>query len=142
MFSYQFGAYGYDNWAQKTEHGGNDLEANIPIYYLDNWKKPGDITRYEVFMEDPNQAMNKIATTRRLHSTDYIRLKTLTFGITLPKQWTRKIGINNARIFASADNLWTWAAYDFYDPESIENGSATWNTPPLKTVTFGINVNF
>ena len=21
MFSYQFGAYGYDNWAQKTEHG-------------------------------------------------------------------------------------------------------------------------
>lgn len=38
MFSYQFGAYGYDNWAQKTEHGGNDLEANIPIYYLDNWK--------------------------------------------------------------------------------------------------------
>ena len=27
MFSYQFGAYGYDNWAQKTEHGGNDLEA-------------------------------------------------------------------------------------------------------------------
>lgn len=142
MFSYQFGAYGYDNWAQKTEHGGNDLEANIPIYYLDNWKKPGDITRYEVFMEDPDQAMNKIATTRRLHSTDYIRLKTLTFGITLPKQWTRKIGINNARIFASADNLWTWAAYDFYDPESIENGSATWNTPPLKTVTFGINVNF
>ena len=142
LFNYQFGGYGYDNWAQKTEHGGNDLEANIPIYYLDNWKKPGDITQYELFIEDPDQAMNKIATTRRLHSTDYIRLKSLTFGVTLPSTLTRKIGIENARIYASANNLWTWAVYDFYDPESVQNGSATWNTPPLKTVTFGLNVTF
>ena len=41
LFSYQFGGYSYDNWAQKTEHGGNDMEANIPTYYADNWKKPG-----------------------------------------------------------------------------------------------------
>ena len=35
------GGYSYDNWAQKTEHGGNDLEANIPTYYRDSWKQPG-----------------------------------------------------------------------------------------------------
>lgn len=51
MFSYQFGGYSYDNWAQKTEHGGNDLEANIPSYYKDSWKKPGDVTKYELFYE-------------------------------------------------------------------------------------------
>lgn len=142
MFSYQFGGFSYDTWAQKTEHGGNDLEANIPVYYADNWKKPGDVTNYELFIEEPDQAMNKIATTRRLHSTDFIRLKTLTFGVTLPSEWTRKIGVRNARIYASANNLWTWAAYDYYDPEAVQSGSAIWGTPPLKTVTFGINVNF
>ena len=142
MFSYQFGGYSYDNWAQKTEHGGNDLEANIPSYYKDSWKKPGDITKYELFYEKPSVAMNKVTTTCRLHSTDFIRLKTLTFGFTVPKDWTRKIGIENVRLYASANNLWTWAAYDYYDPEAVSGGTAIWGTPPLKTVTFGINVNF
>lgn len=142
MFSYQFGGYSYDNWAQKTEHGGNDLEANIPIYYRDNWKKPGDVVKYELFYEKPSVAMNKVTTTRRLHSSDFIRLKTLTFGVSVPKEWTRKIGIDNVRVFASANNLWTWAAYDYYDPEAVSGGSAIWGTPPLKTVTFGVNVNF
>lgn len=141
MFSYQFGAYSYDNWAQKTEHGGNDLEANIPTYYANNWKKPGDITQYERFVEEPAQAMNKIATTRRLHSTDFIRLKTITFGVTLPKAWTQKAGLNTVRLYASANNIWTWAAWDYYDPESVQSGTAIWGTPPLKTVTFGFNIN-
>ena len=142
LFSYQFGGYSYDNWAQKTEHGGKDLKANIPIYYRDNWKQPGDVSKYEVFMEKPATAMNSCSTTRRLHSSDFIRLKTLTFGVTLPQQWTRRAGISQLRLYASANNLWTWAAYDYYDPESASNGVASWGTPPLKSVTFGVNVNF
>ncbi len=141
-FSYQFGGYSYDTWAQKTEHGGEDLEANIPTYYKDSWKKPGDVTKYELFMEDPAYPMNDYATSRRIHSTDFIRLKNLTFGFTLPKQWISKAGLSSARIFASANNLWTWAAYDYYDPEAVSAGAAIWGTPPLKTVTFGVNLNF
>ena len=85
--------------------------------------------------------MNSCSTTRRLHSTDYIRLKTLTFGVTLPKEWTRRIGVNNLRLYTSANNLWTWAAYDYYDPESVQSGTAIWGTPPLKSVTFGLSLN-
>ena len=104
-FTYQFGGYSYDNWAQKTEHGGNDLEANIPTYYKDSWKNPGDITQYELFVASPANAMNKINTTRRLHSSDFIRLKNLTFGVTIPKNITQKAGINNLRFYMSANNL-------------------------------------
>ena len=142
MFAYQFGGYSYDTWAQKIDHGGEDLEANIPTYYKDSWKKPGDVTKYELFIDDPDQPMNKIKTSRRIHSTDYIRLKNFTFGITLPQEWMHKIGITNARIYASANNLWTWAAHDYYDPEAVQDGYSTWGTPPLKTVTFGVNVSF
>lgn len=142
LFTFQFGGYSYDNWAQKTEHGGDDLKANIPTYYKDNWKKPGDISKYEVFIASPAEPMYDVANTRRLHSSDFVRLKSLTFGFTLPKQWVSKVGIGNARLFASADNLWTWAAYDYYDPEAVTGGTAIWGTPPLKTVTFGVNVNF
>ena len=140
--SCQFGGYSYDNWAQKTEHGGNDLEANIPAYYRDSWKQPGDITNYELFVEEPDYPMSRYATSRRLHSTDFIRLKNLTFGITLPKEWTNKLGLDYVRFYASGNNLLTWASYDQYDPEAVSAGSAIWGTPPLKTMTFGININF
>jgi TonB-linked SusC/RagA family outer membrane protein len=142
LFSYQFGGYSYDNWAQKTEHGGYDLEANIPVYYRNNWKNPGDVTGYEVFIEAPAVRMHSVTTTRRLHSSDFIRLKTLNVGFTIPQAWVRKAGINNVRLFASANNLWTWAAHDYYDPEAVSAGTAIWGTPPLKTVTFGVNMNF
>jgi TonB-linked SusC/RagA family outer membrane protein len=142
MFSYQFGGYSYDTWAQKTEHGGNDLQASIPTYYAQSWKQPGQITQYELFMEAPSVAMNSYATTRRLHKTDFIRLKTLTFGVTVPKELTRKAKIESLRLFASANNLWTWAAYDYYDPEAVSAGTAIWGTPPLKTATVGLNISF
>lgn len=143
MFSYQFGAFAYDGWASKTEHGGDEHYTNIPAYYRDSWKKPGDVTKYEVFILDPETPMNGVTTDRRLHSTDYIRLKTLNFGITLPQSWTRKAGMENVRLFASANNLWTWAAWDFYDPECANSlGVADMVTPPLKSVTFGLNVKF
>ena len=142
LIGYQFGGYSFDTWWQKTEHGGDDLEANIPAYYADSWKKPGDVTDYELFIEDADVSMSSYITSRSIHSTDYIRLKNLTFGITLPESWTRKAKIDSFRIFTSASNLWTWAKYDYYDPEAVRNGGAIWGTPPLKTVTFGVNVTF
>ena len=118
------------------------MEANIPTYYADNWKKPGDISQYEIFIDTPTEAMNKVTTDRRLHSSDFIRLKTLTFGVTLPQNWTKPVGIQTARVFCAANNLWTWAKYSYYDPEAVVGGKAIWGTPPLKTLTFGVNVNF
>ncbi|MCD8202047.1 MAG: TonB-dependent receptor, partial [Prevotella sp.] len=97
---------------------------------------------YEVFIEDPEYPMHSYANTRRVHSTDFIRLKNLTFGFTMPKEWIRTIGISNVRIYASANNLWTWARYNYYDPEAVSDGTAIWGTPPLRTVTFGINIDF
>lgn len=142
MLSYQFGGYSYDNWAQKTEHGGDDLEANIPTYYRDRWKKPGDHAKYERFIANNDVAMSDYANSRRLHSTNFIRLKNLTVGLTVPKDWTRRIGLERVRAYASGNNLLTWAKHDYYDPEAVSGGTAIWGTPPLKTMTFGLEVSF
>lgn len=142
MLSYSFGGWSYDNWAQKTEHGGNDLEANIPTYYRERWQKPGDNARYERFIEGNGVTMTDYRNSRRLYSTDFIRLKNLTFGVTVPKEWTKRIGIEKTRIYMSGSNLLTWAKHDYYDPEAVSDGTAIWGTPPLKTMTFGLEVNF
>ncbi len=145
MLSYQFGGYSYDNWAQKTEHGGSDLKANIPTYYRNRWMKPGDQVRYERFIVndgDNSVDMRDYANSRRLYSSDFIRLKNLTVGLTLPRNWTRKIGMEKIRAYASGSNLLTWARHDYYDPEAVSGGTAIWGTPPLKTMTFGLEVKF
>ena len=50
--------------------------------------------------------------------------------------------MDNLCFYASANNLWTWAAYDYYDPEAVSGGTAIWGTPPLRTVTCGFNMYF
>lgn len=138
------GGYSYDSAAQKSQSSGyGDGAINqIPLYYRDSWKKPGDVTMYEAWIYENTSRMTTPANSRRLHSTDHLRVKNLTFGVTLPKIWTEKIGINKARVYFSGYNLLTWAAFDEYDPEIPVNGSVQYNTPPLRTLTFGIDINF
>lgn len=77
---------------------------------------------------------------RAIHSTDHIRLKSLILGLNAPKAWLQKLGIGNARIYFSGTNLLTWAAYGQYDPEM--SGVVGFYTPPLKTYAFGLELKF
>ncbi|MBP8791414.1 MAG: hypothetical protein KBH01_08280, partial [Breznakibacter sp.] len=141
-FTFAYGGYSYDSGAQKLEHGGSEPDANIPVYYRNRWKKPGDNAKYEVFIVDNEVNMNDWSSTRRVHSTDHLRLKNLTVGMTLPKRWAEKANLTKARLFCSATNLWTLAAYDDYDPEVPTSGTVYFELPALKTVTFGVELNF
>ena len=142
LFTYSLGGYSYDNAAQKLDHGGSEPDANIQRYYRDRWKKPGDKTSIEVFIVDNPISMMDIASSRRLHSTDHLRLKNVTFGVTLPERWTSKVGFTKARAYFSGSNLFTWAAYDNYDPEVPANGSVYFEAPQLKTWVVGLELNF
>ncbi|MDR2775355.1 MAG: hypothetical protein LBC19_11565, partial [Tannerella sp.] len=77
---------------------------------------------------------------RAVHSRDHLRLKTLAFGLSAPKQWLNSPGFTKARIYFSGNNLLTWAAYDQYDPEL--GPQVNWNVPPTKTLSMGIELNF
>jgi len=141
-FTFSLGGQSYDNAAQKLEHSGSEPDANISAIYKDRWRKPGDNTSIEAFIYNNPSRMNDYANSRRLHSTNHIRLKNITLGVNAPKQWVSKIKVDKVRIFCSASNLLTWAAYDQYDPEVPTGGSAYFEMPPLKTLTFGIDINF
>ncbi|MDN5214999.1 SusC/RagA family TonB-linked outer membrane protein [Fulvivirgaceae bacterium BMA12] len=75
---------------------------------------------------------------------DYIRLKTLEIGYTLPENVVSTIGLNNVRVYASAYNLLTFSKilskYGFTDPEQL-NAEAQ-DFPTLKTINLGVNVSF
>ncbi|HAT91886.1 MAG TPA: SusC/RagA family TonB-linked outer membrane protein [Sphingobacterium sp.] len=141
-WTYSLGGNSYDSGASKTELGGKTGYDNIPQYYERRWQKPGDVTDIEMFMVGNTYDMSSVANTRRVHSTDHIRLKNMTFGISLPQQISRRLKVSNIRAYCSGVNLLTFAAYKNYDPEVPVNGTVYFESPKLKTVTFGLDVKF
>lgn len=41
-------------------------------------------------------------------NSDYLRLKNINFSYTLPKFWTNRLGIANAKIYYTGENLLTF----------------------------------
>ena len=77
--------------------------------------------------------------THWLYKGDYLKLKNLTVGYTLPKKWLRKIRLQDVRIYLSGENLWTITDYPGMDPEF----SDTMNYyASLKQYSIGLNIKF
>lgn len=74
-------------------------------------------------------------------NTNYLRIKNVNFGYTLPKSWTNKLGIANAKIYYTGENLFTFDSLPFNaDPESPSGNLDVY--PISRSHSFGINVTF
>ena len=110
----------------RGENTTNPLGANLDGYY----PRPLESGR------------NRQSQTRYMQNAAYCRLKNVTLGYTLPTNLTRKLLLNNLRIFVSGENLLTFTNLaDTFDPETIGVGNWDGCTYPLsKTVSFGLSV--
>jgi TonB-linked SusC/RagA family outer membrane protein len=145
LVTYSLGGWSQDYASQKSRTAGYGSAApfnQIPRYYLDGWKQPGDVTQIEGwFYGNANDEMTN-SSTARLHSTDHLRLKSLTLGVSLPSPLAQKIGLERMRVYASGMNLLTLAKYKEYDPETPLDGEVGYQTPPMKSMTFGLELVF
>lgn len=83
---------------------------------------------------------NDVPSTWWEKSIDFLRLKTIDFGYTLPRGVLKSIGLRNARIYVQGVNLLYWSSFHLWDPElNTTNGTLYPNT---RNVTTGIQVNF
>lgn len=105
-------------------------------------------------------ADNKIAITDALdyylEDASYLRINTITFGYTLPKDLLRKAFISNARIYCTLNNVHTFTDYSGYDPEVFSTSDADNPTsgsslargvdnsayPRAKSYVIGLNLTF
>ena len=90
---------------------------------------------------------------RYLQNIRYLRFKNLTVGYTLPQNWTRKIGLEKARVYFSGENLAYWSPLKkntrYLDPESAFTRNSSEadakdhiSYPWQKTLMFGIDITF
>ncbi len=79
-----------------------------------------------------------------LEKGDYLRLKNLTLGYTLPSSAMQAIGLPSAglRVYFSADNLLTFTKYSGIDPEVAYFGVDRGSYPVARLLNFGVNINF
>lgn len=88
-------------------------------------------------------------TTRYLENANFLRIRNITLGYTLPRALTQRVGISRLRIYATGSNLYTFTKYDGFDPEvcvfpnrATYRGYDLGSVPRLRSFVFGINVQF
>ncbi|WP_233378945.1 TonB-dependent receptor [Maribellus sp. CM-23] len=76
-----------------------------------------------------------------VEDASYLRLKNIQLGYTLPKHLTDKMKISRAKVYLSADNLFTITNYfGGFDPEVRETSGDEY--PQLKTFALGVQLGF
>jgi TonB-linked SusC/RagA family outer membrane protein len=121
------------------EFGGGAGGGQVSSIHQDYWT-PTNLDAKYPSLHVVTKHSNKNINTFFLKKGDYLRLKTLQVGYSIPKSVCKYLQVEAIRIFASGSNLYTWSALDNFDPEVINQSGEVY---PQQTVyNFGINLNF
>lgn len=148
-FYYKMGNYTYNLPEQNMLSDGDNANDNQRLDAFNYWRNPGDTN----VLPRPNSNSNQTST-RFLQKGDYIRLRSLQLGYTIPKKFTETMAIQSARIYVSGTNLWTYAPYYKGDPEvgigsgetqgaSVVPGEfALYSYPTTASLSLGVDIQF
>ena len=143
------GAAGFKiNWYQSGENSsitwfgygmGKDVAYDHYFYDPENPNDP----RTNLTSANPRLTMDKAAQVsvsgqHILHNGNYLKLKNLTVGYTLPKDWVQKVCMQNVRVYVSGENLLTITKFKGIDPEMMSGVGYA----PMRQYAFGVNVTF
>ena len=130
--------------ASRIEMVGMYNGANQITDVLRRWKVPGQITD----IPKAGELDNLRASTRWVEDGSYLKIKNITLSYDIVHPKLKKANIARIQPYITLDNMITFTNYSGYDPEMSQYTSATsmgidWGTyPNVKTVTFGVNIDF
>ena len=81
----------------------------LPTWHLDNYWTVDNPDAYLPRYAGYNTSIRNTPQTRYLQNVAYIRLKNLQVGYTIPKNVIARTGLENARVYLSGENIWTWS---------------------------------
>jgi hypothetical protein len=126
-----------DRWHRADESNPSKWQEWVPGQYPSTWignGRNGNVLRNSSLW---------------IYNANYLRLKSLEVGYTIPAKLTGKIGLDRLRVFFNAYNLLTFTKFPFSDPERITGdgnkefqGRDGMEYPLNKTYNFGINLSF
>lgn len=135
-FSWALGKYAMNNDRYFYENAQYGISYNQSVSMLNIWTKPGDVTDIpaateEIQMDD-----------HLLENASFLRLKKLSLGYNLPKQWLSPTKfVSNVNLFVTGRNLLTFTKYTGYDPEPDSN-VIQFNYPNTREFLIGCEITF
>jgi len=115
-------------------------------FYENRWTGEGTSSTYPraTFIDNNNNM--KTPSDFYVHDADFLRLRNVTLGYTLPQSITSGLKVTKIRFYVSGENMLTFTKYPGYDPEIgggvFNYGVDLGNYPIARTVLGGVNIAF
>ncbi|MDC8027691.1 hypothetical protein NBY09_16200 [Elizabethkingia anophelis] len=125
-------------------------DANYQREVLNRWHGEGTSYDYpRLTTNDTNRNFSWMSDFY-LQKGDYLRLKLVQIGYTLPKDMVKSFGASRVRFYVTGENLVTFTKYTGYDPEVAGVNTNDKNVlgidrayyPQARTFIFGANIEF
>ncbi|PWN71199.1 SusC/RagA family TonB-linked outer membrane protein [Chryseobacterium phosphatilyticum] len=125
-------------------------DANYQTKILDRWTGEGSTNdNPRITRNDPNHNYSWMSS-YYLQKGDYVRLKIIQLGYTLPHEVTSRFGMNKVRLFITGENVFTFTKYTGYDPEIAGRNNSEQDIigvdrayyPQARTFMIGANIQF
>ena len=126
------------------------LDANYQTKILDRWTGEGSTNdNPRLTRDDPNHNYSYMSN-YYLQKGDYLRIKLVQLGYTIPKDITERFGANKVRLYITGENIFTFTKYTGYDPEIAGRNNSEQDVvgidrayyPQARTFLIGANIQF
>ncbi|SFQ81043.1 SusC/RagA family TonB-linked outer membrane protein [Hymenobacter arizonensis] len=144
------GMVGFDVYNGTFMLNNSGVQNNTKYVYDNRWisaSQPGDGRFGRSIRGGRNN--NAQYSSQYIFDGSYLRIRTVTLAYTLPAEFSRSIGLQGARVFATGANLLTFTNYPGYDPEASTAGdnllaprSDFGSYPIARSYTAGVSVSF
>ncbi|MBR5456477.1 MAG: TonB-dependent receptor [Bacteroidaceae bacterium] len=141
-FSFQIGGQVYDSdyASMMGSPTSTSKGSNIHADMLNAWTESNNSNIPRMQFDDQYTAGTS---DRFLTDASYLSLNNINFGYTFPKLLTKKVGIENLRVYVAADNIWVWSKRQGLDPRQSISGSSTGAYyAPIRTISGGVTFTF
>lgn len=120
---------------------------SLTHFWRNSWKAPGSDAKYP---ESGKVANDWIfwSSSASVFNGSYFKFKQIQLGYTLPRNLTKKVMINDLRLYVSLDDFFTISSYPGCDPETATTGNSgtmgydLGTYPTMKKVIMGVNLTF
>lgn len=122
---------------------GGVTESRLRKEFLNHWTDAAPDNFNVAFprLRVGYHAHNNASSTFWTRDASFLRFKNLEISYNLPKNFTQKVGMSQARIYLIGNNLCVWDNLKMWDPESgSKNSGAVY--PLSRTFTLGLDVTF
>ncbi len=141
-------SYGNEIFNQTRAITDNMTNNRASKHVLRRWRQPGDITDVPRAIAGSDPAGNARSSSRWVEDGSYLRVKTVTLAYDLPYAAIERFRIRNLKLYATAQNLFTFTRYTGFDPEvnfssnPLLFGIDLGTYPQARSIIFGLNVGF